>query len=122
MPYLDQVSGSKSGSLFYQTETVLWGSVPTNICTGFQDVCSGSSYVNRKKLVVARYLAVVSTNCMVPIKILNATSELANLEQSKALREFQILDETYNILRSGKPPSDQHSPDDASQTYHCSQQ
>ena len=45
------------------SETVLWDRVPKNICTGFQDACSGISYANRKKLLVARSLAVVSTNC-----------------------------------------------------------
>ena len=78
----------------------MWGRVPKNICTGFQGICSGSTYFNKKKLLVARSLGVVSTISLVPIKILNPTSESVRLHRSKPLGEFKILDHTYDIHQS----------------------
>ena len=90
----------KRTTLAPNSETIMWGRVPKNICTGFQGICSGSTYVNKKKLLVARSLGVVSTTSLVPIKILNPTSESVLLHRSKPLGEFQILDHTYDIHQS----------------------
>ena len=62
--------------------------------TGYQGVCSGSSYVHKKKLLVARSLGVVCTNYMVPNKVLNPTP---NPHKGKPIGEFQILDGDTHI-------------------------
>ena len=77
----------KRMTLAPNSETIVWGRVPKNICTGFQGICSGSTYVNKKKLFVARSLGVVSTTSLVPIKILNPTSE--------SVVQFIELSESY---------------------------
>ena len=89
-----KIYNKKQTTLAPNSETIVWGRVPKNICTGFQGICSGSIYVNKKKLLVARSLGVVSTTSLVPIKILNPTSESVQLHRSKPLGEFQILDHT----------------------------
>ena len=39
----------KRRTLAPNSETIVCGRVPENICTGFQGICSGSTYVNKKK-------------------------------------------------------------------------
>ena len=89
------------------SESILWGKVPKHLHTGYQGVCSGSSYAHKKKLLVARSVGVVSTNHMVPIKILNPTPNSLTIHKGKPIGEFQILDEKTQIhgTEPGKSPS-----------------
>ena len=84
-----------------------YGVVPKHPHTGYQGVCSGSSYVHKKKLLVARSVGVVSTNYMVPIKILNPTPNPLNIHRGKPVGEFQILDGDTQIhgTEPGMSPS-----------------
>ena len=112
----------KRTTLAPNSETIVWGRVPKNICTGFQGICSGSTYVNKKKLLVAGSLGVVSTTSLVPIKILNPTSESVRLHRSKPLGEFQILDHTYDIHQSDNilGTASENTPYTAGQKFQCS--
>ena len=112
----------KRTTLAPNSETIVWGRVPKNICTGFQGICSGSTYVSKKKLLVARSLGVVSTTSLVPIKILNPTSESVLLHRSKPLGEFQILDHTFDIHQSDDilGTASENTPYTAGQKFQCS--
>ena len=68
-----KVWAMKRTTILPNSESILWGKVPKHLHTGYQGVCSGISYAHKKKLLVARSVGVVSTNHMVPIKILNPT-------------------------------------------------
>ena len=89
------------------SESILWGKVPKHLHTGYQGVCSGSSYAHKKKLLVARSVGVVSTNYMVPMKILNPTPTPLTIHKGKHVGEFQILDGESQIHNTepGKTPS-----------------
>ena len=41
------------------SESILWDKIPKHLHTGYQGVCSGSSYAHKKKLLVARSVGVV---------------------------------------------------------------
>ena len=41
----------KRTTLAPNSETIVWGRVPKNVCTGFQGICSGSTYVKKKKTI-----------------------------------------------------------------------
>ena len=100
----------------------MWGTVPKNICTGFQGICSGSNSINKKKRVVAISLGVGSTTSLVLIKILIPTSESVQLHMSKPLGEFQNLDHTYDIHQSDKilgSASKNKHPFTAGQKFQC---
>ena len=79
------------------SESILWGKVPKHLHTGYQGVCSGSSYAHEQKLLVARSVGVVSTNYMVSIKILNPTSNPLTIHKGNPIGEFQILDGEIQI-------------------------
>ena len=89
------------------SESILWGKVPKHLHTGYQGVCSGNSYAHKKKLLVALSVGVVSTNHMIPIKILNPTPNSLTIHKGKPIGEFQILDEKTQIhgTEPGKLPS-----------------
>ena len=88
------------------SESILWGKVPKHLHTGYQGVCSGSSYAHKKKLLVSRSVGVVSTNYMVPMKILNPTPTPLSIHKGKPVGEFQILDGESQIHNTepGNPP------------------
>lgn len=112
-----KVWNKKRMTLPPNSETMVWGKVPKHVNSGYQGVCSGSSYVNKKKLLVARSLAIVSTESMVPLKILNPTSESLTIHKGKPLGEFTILDETCTVHDMG---TDKRMTADVS-THNCSQ-
>ena len=78
--------------------------------------------LTRKKLLVARSLGVVSTTSLVPIEILNPSSESVQLHRSKPLGEFQILDHTYDIHQSDNilGTVSENTPYTAGQKFQCS--
>ena len=89
------------------SESILWGKVPKHLHTGYQGVCSGSTYAHKKKLLFARSVGVVSPNNMVPMKILNPTPTRLTIHKGKPVGEFQILDGESQIHNTepGKNPS-----------------
>jgi len=80
------------------SESIVWGKVPQYVCGGFQGVCSGSSIITKKGLLVARCLLTVSPSNMVPIKVMNPTTEAITLHRNRQLGEFNLLDDTINIF------------------------
>lgn len=107
-----KVWAKKRITLQPNSETILWGKVPKHANTGYQGVCSGSAYMQKKKLLVSRSLAVVSHDSMVPLKILNPTSQCLTICKGKPLGEFHVIDETYTVHDIGT---------DKQMTSHCSQ-
>ena len=79
------------------SEYILWGKVPKHLQTGYQGICSGSVYVHKQELLVARSIGVVSTNSMVPIKILNPTPNPLTIHKGKPIGRFQVLAEACQI-------------------------
>ena len=80
----DKMSASHSRSLIHSkqklslspnSETVVWGKIPQHMNAGSQGICTGSAHVSKKGLMVARSIAFVSNTHMVPLKILNPTSD-----------------------------------------------
>ena len=65
------------------SESIDWGRVPQYVCGGFQGICSGSSIVTKKGLLVARCLSTVSPGNMVPIKVMNPTTETITLHKNR---------------------------------------
>ena len=78
-----KVRAKKRKTIPLSSEYILSGKVPKHLHTGYQGVCSRSSYVHTKKLLIARSVGVVSTNLMVLIKILNSTPNLPDHTQGK---------------------------------------
>ena len=101
-----KISAKKRTIIPPNSESILWGKVPKHLHTGYQGVCSGSSYAHKKKLLVARSVGVVSTNYMVPMKILNPTLTSLTIHKGKPVGEFQILDGESQIHNTepGKTP------------------
>lgn len=80
------------------SESIVWGKVPQYVCGGFQGVCSGSSMITKKGLLVARCLSTVSPSNMVSIKVMNPTNGTITLNKNRQFGEFNLLDDTINIV------------------------
>ena len=102
-----KVSAKKRTIISPNSESILWGKVQKHLHTGYQGVCSGSSYAQKKKLLVTRSVGVVSTSYIVPMKILNPTPTPLTIHKGKPVGEFQILDGESPIHNTepGKTPS-----------------
>ena len=102
----DKMSVSDSRSLIHSqqklslspnSETVVWGKIPQHMNAGSQGICTGSAHVSKKGLMVARSIAFVSNTHMVPLKILNPTSDTITIYKNKPLGSFQFTDKTFTV-------------------------
>lgn len=72
------------------SETIIWGKIPKRFNMGLQGLCTGSTHISHKRLLVARSLAFVSADNMVPLKILNPTSDTITIHKGKPLLQCKI--------------------------------
>ena len=79
------------------SETIIWGKTPKFLSPGLEGVCSGSAHVSKKCLFVARSLSVVSSDQMVPFKVLNPTTQPVTIHKNKPLGAFQIMDHSFDV-------------------------
>ena len=86
------VHSRKSILLEPKSETIIWGKTPKFVSPGLEGVCSGSAHVSKKCLFVARSLSIVSSDQMVPFKVLNPTTQPTTIHKNKPLGAFPIMD------------------------------
>ena len=79
------------------SETIIWGKTPKSLSPGLEGICSGSAHVSKKCLFVARSLSVISSDQMVPFKVLNPTTQPVTIHKNKPLGAFQIMDNTFDV-------------------------
>ncbi|MES9971178.1 MAG: reverse transcriptase family protein [Candidatus Thiodiazotropha sp.] len=96
------VRSKKRITLSPNSETVIWGKIPKFLHPGLEGVCTGSAHVSKKCLFVARSVSVISSENMVPLKILNPTAEPVTIHKNKPLGSFQVMDNTFSVT-----PADQ---------------
>ena len=92
------VRSKKKTTIKPNSETVIWGKTPKCMFPGFEGICSGSTHISKKCLFVARSLSIISSDQMVPSKILNPTSEPVTIHKNKPLGSFQVRDKTFSII------------------------
>ena len=102
----DKMSVSDSRSLIHfkqklllspNSETVVWVKIPQYMNTGSQGICTGSAHVLEKGLMVARSIAFVSNTHMVPLKLLNPTSDTITIYKNKPIGSFKFTDKTFTV-------------------------
>ena len=91
------VRSKKIFLLGQNSETIIWGKRPKFSSPGLEGVCSGSAHVSKKCLFVARSLSVVSSDQMVPFKVLNPTTQPVTIHKNKPLGAFQIMDHSFDV-------------------------
>ena len=65
---------------------------------GLEGICSGSAHISKKCLFVARSVSIISSDQMVPFKILNPTTEPVTIHKNKPLGSFQVIGKSFSVI------------------------
>lgn len=79
------------------SEYILWGKLPTSIIHGLQCVCTCSSQLLSKGLLVCKTIVTVSKDRTVPLKILNAGHNPIVIPKGFILATFSPVTEEFQV-------------------------
>ena len=100
-----RVKNVKSFEVPPESEILVWGKVPSSVLHGTQGICTNNAYLLKQGLLVAKSLCTVSSDRLVPVKLLNPTKDTIFVPKGKYLAAFELLNDMHVSFfpMSGEP-------------------
>ena len=98
VPKKAKVYCTKRITIMPNTETIIWGKVPSNILYGKQGICTSSKHILSKGLIASKAVVSVSQNRQVPVKILNPNNCSIDLYKGKAIADFDEITSDHELF------------------------
>ena len=101
-----KVRTSKRITLLPESETIVWGTVPSHVVVGVQGVCTNDAYLLKRGIIVAKSVCTIPVEKKVPIKLLNPTKESICVPKGKTIASCEILsDQEVSFVPMSSVPS-----------------